>query len=260
MPIDREVPRSVLYGVRSGTAWITINRPEALNALNRPVREGLLQAFQRAEEDDDVKAIVLTGAGDRAFCAGGDLREMASTGFTVPPPDFVPQPGRTLDISKPYVVAVNGAALAGGFLLTQSADLVVAATHATFGITEVRVGRGAPWAAPLSTMIPPRIAMEMLMTGDPLSATRAYEVGLVNRVVEAEDLVTATEELVGRIVSNAPLSVRAAKAMVQQSSELGRTDALAAAEKLWEPVYLSADAQEGPRAFAEKRLPVWTGR
>ena len=260
MSDQRDARDEVLYVSRSGTAWITINRPEARNALNRAVREGLLQALLRAEADDDVRAIVLTGTGDRAFCAGGDLREMASVGLAVPPPDFVPQPGRTVDISKPIVAAVNGAALGGGFLLVQCADLVVAASHATFGITEVRVGRGAPWAAPLSSMIPPRVALELLLTGDPISATRAYEVGLVNRVVEPDELIAATQELVDRIIANPPLTVRAAKAMVYRSAELGRTDALAAAEELWEPVYLSEDAQEGPRAFAEKRPPVWTGR
>ena len=132
---------------------------------NKLAREELLRAFVRADADEGVDVIVLTGTGDQAFCAGGDLREMANDGLGVPPPDFVPQPGRTIEIVKPIVAAVNGAALAGGFLLAQCADLVVAASHATFGITEARVGRGAPWAAPLPSMIPPRVAMEMLLTG-----------------------------------------------------------------------------------------------
>src|SRR5699024_1223551 len=121
------------------------------------VRKGLFEAFTRAENNDDVAVLILTAAGQKAFCAGGDLKEMADQSLTIPPPDYVPQPGRTLDISKPIIAAVNGSALAGGFLLAQSADLIIAADSATFGITEIKIGRGAPWAAPLSWLIPPRV-------------------------------------------------------------------------------------------------------
>jgi enoyl-CoA hydratase/carnithine racemase len=250
----------VLYEVVDGAAWITINRPEARNALDAAVRSGLAACFERAEGDEEVSVVVLTGAGDRAFCAGGDLKEMAQTSLTVPPPDYVPQPGRTLPMTKPLIAAVNGAAFGGGFLLAQCADLVVAADTATFAISEARVGRGAPWAAPLPWLLPPRIAMEILLTGEAMSAERAYEVGLVNRVVASEELVTATRALVATLVANAPLSVRAGKAMVYAVAEHGRTDAFETAEQIWEPVYLSEDAQEGPRAFAEKRRPEWQGR
>ncbi|MCW2756710.1 MAG: Enoyl-CoA hydratase/isomerase, partial [Nocardioidaceae bacterium] len=148
----------VLYDVADGAAWITINRPEARNALNAAVREGLKAAFEQAEADPDVAVVVLTAAGDKAFSAGGDLKEMAEVQLTVPPPDYVPQPNRTLAISKPVIAAVNGGAFGGGFLLVQSADLVVAADNAKFGISEIKVGRGAPWAAPLPWLVPPRIA------------------------------------------------------------------------------------------------------
>jgi enoyl-CoA hydratase/carnithine racemase len=250
----------VLYEIVDGAAWITINRPDARNALSTAVREGLKAAFERAEADADVAALVLTGAGDKAFCAGGDLKEMATVKLTVPPADYVPQPNRTVDISKPVIAAVNGGAFGGGFLLAQSADLVIAADTAKLGISEVKIGRGAPWAAPLPWLIPPRIAMEMLVTGDPLSAQRAYEVGLVNRVVPRSELVDATKSLVATIVANAPLSVRAAKKMVYAVAEHARTAAFAEAERIWEPVYLSEDAQEGPRSFAEKRKPQWLAR
>ncbi|WP_426245893.1 enoyl-CoA hydratase/isomerase family protein [Nocardioides sp. LHG3406-4] len=250
----------VLYDVRSGAAWITINRPEARNALNAAVRTGLKECFERAESDDEVAVVVLTGAGELAFCAGGDLKEMASTGLTIPPPDFVPQVGRTLDVSKPVIAAVNGGAFGGGFLLAQCADLVVASETARFAVSEAKVGRGSPWAAPLPWLVPPRIAMEILVTGDAITAQRAYEVGLVNRVVPAAQLVEATEALVATIVANAPLSVRAAKRMVYAVAEHGRSAAFDAAESIWAPVYLSEDAQEGPRAFAEKRRPQWQGR
>ncbi|MEO7059273.1 MAG: enoyl-CoA hydratase-related protein [Lapillicoccus sp.] len=248
------------YEVTGAGAWITLNRPAARNALNQAVREGLREAFLTAEADDGVCVIVLTGTGDRAFCAGGDLKEMAEGGLAVPPVDYVPQPGRTLALSKPVVAAVNGVALGGGFLLAQSADLVVAAETATFGITEVRVGRGAPWAAPLPWLVPPRVAMELLVTGQAISARRAYEVGLVNAVVPLDELVTHTRALVATIAANAPLSVRAGKAMVYAAAEHGRSAAFDVAEAIWEPVYLSRDAQEGPRAFSEKRVPGWEGR
>jgi enoyl-CoA hydratase/carnithine racemase len=250
----------VLYELRGRVAWITINRPEARNALNEAVRSGLAECFKRAEADDDVAVVVLTATGDKAFCAGGDLKEMASSKLTIPPPDFVPQPGRTIRMSKVLIAAVNGMAFAGGFLLAQSADLVVAADTATFAISEARVGRGSPWAAPLPWLIPPRVALEMLVTAEPVDARRALEIGLVNRVVPGDQLVAATEELAATITANAPLSVRAAKAMVYTVAEHGRTAAFEEAERIWAPVYLSADAQEGPRAFAEKRRPTWTGR
>lgn len=250
----------VLTEVTDAVALITLNRPEARNALNRAAREGLKAAFLAAEADDDVAVIVLTGAGDRAFCAGGDLKEMAAEQLRVPPPDYVFQPGRTLQLTKPLIGAVNGVAYAGGFLLAQSCDLLVASETASFAVSEIRIGRGAPWAAPLPWLVPPRVAMEMLTTGLPITARRAYEVGLVNDVVAPGDLLARTRELAATIAANAPLSVRAGKATVYAAAEHSRSAAFDAAEALWEPVYLSRDAQEGPRAFAEKRPPVWEGR
>lgn len=250
----------VTYRVTDSVAWLTINRPEAHNALNRAVREGLFAGFHRFNEDDGARVLVLTGAGDKAFCAGGDLKEMADTALRVPPPDFVPQLGRNIEVDKPTIAAVNGAALAGGFLLAQTCDLAVAADHARFAISEAKVGRGAPWAAPLPWMIPPRVAMQVLLTGDPISAERAREVGLVNEVVPAAELVPTVQRLAERIAANAPLSVRAAKRTVRLVAELPLTAAYAEAERIWEPVYLSEDAQEGPAAFRDKRPPRWKGR
>jgi enoyl-CoA hydratase/carnithine racemase len=146
---------AVSYRVANGVAWLTIERPEARNALNAGARAGLYAGVRRFNDDDSAKVLVLTGAGEKAFCAGGDLKEMADTALTVPPPDFVPQFGRNIDVAKPTIAAVNGIAWAGGFLLTQCCDLCIAADTATFAISEVKVGRGAPWAAPLSWLIPP---------------------------------------------------------------------------------------------------------
>lgn len=251
---------AVTYEVRNGVAWLTINRPEARNALNREVREGLFAGVRRFNDDPEAHVLVLTGAGDKAFCAGGDLKEMADDALRVPPPDFVPQFGRNLEVTKPTIAAVNGVAFAGGFLLAQTCDLCVAADTARFAITEVKVGRGAPWAAPLPWLMPPRVAMEILLTGDPITARRAHELGFVNRVVAADQLVDATQQLAERIAANAPLSVRAAKRTVRLVAELPLAAAYEEAERIWEPVYLSDDAQEGPAAFRDKRTPRWAGR
>ncbi len=209
----------VTYEVVDGVAWLTINRPDARNALSKDVRDGLWEGAHRFVADDSAAVLVLTGAGEKAFCAGGDLKEMAETALEIPPPDFLPQFGRNIEIEKPTIAAVNGVAYAGGFLLAQQCDLVVAAEHARFAVSEVKVGRGSPWAAPLSWLVPPRVALEILLTGDPLDAARAHEVGLVNRVVPAADLRERTQELARRIATNAPLSVRAAKRTAYLSAE-----------------------------------------
>jgi enoyl-CoA hydratase/carnithine racemase len=251
---------SVRYEVDDGVAWLTIDRPEARNALSAEVRAGLWDGVRRFTADDDAAVLVLTGAGDKAFCAGGDLREMADGALTVPPPDFLPQFGRNVVVDKPTIAAVNGVAYAGGFLLAQQCDLVVAADTARFAVTEVKVGRGSPWAAPLPWLVPPRVAMQLLLTGDPVDAHRAREIGLVNEVVPPAELRATAQALARRIAANAPLSVRAAKATVGLVARLPLAEAYEEAERIWRPVYESADAQEGPAAFREKRAPVWQGR
>ncbi len=250
---------SITYEVRNGVAWLTIDRPEARNSLNKAVRDGLFDGVRTFNRDDAAKVLVLTGAGDKAFCAGGDLKEMSENQLTIPPVDFVPQFGRNITVDKPTIAAVNGAALAGGFLLAQTCDLCIASTTATFGITEVKVGRGSPWAAPLPLMIPRRIAMELALTGAPLDARRAYEIGFVNRLAEPADLVRVTQEFAEQIGRNAPLSVAAGKATAGLTAEYPLSEAYQIAEKIWAPVYLSSDAQEGMQAFKEKRSPVWKG-
>jgi enoyl-CoA hydratase/carnithine racemase len=173
---------------------------------------------------------------------------------------MTPNLGRNIQVIKPVIAAVNGPAFGGGFLLAQMCDLCVAGASAQFAITEARWGRGAPWAAPLPWLVPPRVAMELLLTGDPIDAQRAYEVGLVNRVVPDPELRSEAGRLARRIAGNAPLSVRAAKAMVQASAGRALDEAVEEGWRLFEPVYLSEDAQEGPRAFVERRPPVWKGR
>jgi enoyl-CoA hydratase/carnithine racemase len=239
--MGQEMTQPVEYDTVGPVAWLTINRPEARNALSAAVRAGLFAGLRRFNADDGARVLVLTGAGDRAFCAGGDLKEMAADGLQVPPPDFVPQPGRNIEVAKPLIAAVNGVAYAGGFLLAQSCDLCLAADTASFAIT-------------------PRIAMQLLLTGDPISAQRACQVGLVNEVVPAAELRARAQAVAERIAANAPLSVLAAKRTVALVAEQPLSQAYEAAERIWEPVYRSADAQEGPAAFREKRPPAWTGR
>ncbi len=255
-----EADGPVHYEVSEGIATITLDRPEARNALNAAVRDGLWVALRRFVDDDTALVGILTATGDRVFCAGGDLKEMADTALAVPPPDFLPQLGRNLHTDKPVIAAVNGAAYAGGFMLAQMCDLCICADTATFAITEARWSRGAPWASPLPWLVPPRIALELLVTAQPINAARAYEVGLVNKVVPLAELATEARALAATIAANAPLSVRAGKRLVYDNVGADLTAAYARGDELYQPVYVSLDAQEGPQAFREKRPPRWRGR
>jgi enoyl-CoA hydratase/carnithine racemase len=245
----------VLYDVSDGIATITINRADARNALNSAVRSGISNFVERFSKDESARVLILTAVGDIAFSAGADLKEMSDNRLAIPPADFIPD----LVTHKPVIAAVNGVALGGGFFLAQQADLVIAADHATFGITEAKFGRGAPWAAALPLLIPPRVAMELIMTAQPISALRAKEVGLVNSIVPAVDLTNASREMAKRIASNAPLTVSAGKTMVREILSQVLGDAQSRVDEIWAPVYTSHDAQEGPLAFKEKRSPNWLG-
>ena len=252
---------AVLFDARAdGIAVITLNQPETRNALSAEIREGLRTAWDRFEHDDSLRVAILTGAGDQAFCAGGDLKAMVETAMQVPPRDFFPLPYDNLELSKPTIAAVNGVAFAGGWMIAQACDLCVASTTAKFAITEVKVGRSSPWAAPLIHMIPQRIMMEIILTGKPITAQRAYEIGLVNRIVEPEALMNAALDLAREILDGAPLSVKAGRDTVMLATEMGRAAALEAARDASVATYMSDDAQEGPRAFSEKRRPEWKGR
>ena len=245
----------LLFEVTDAIATITINRAEARNALNAEVRKGIRESLELFNHDESAKVLIITGAGDIAFSAGADLKEMSEQRLTVPDDDFISD----LKSPKPVIAAVNGLAFGGGFYLVQQADLVIAAEHAVFGITEARHGRGAPWAAHLPLLIPPRVALELLVTAQPISASRALEVGLVNKVVSSENLMGAARDMALQIAANAPLSVVAGKAMVRKTIESTLGDGRSRANEIWDPVYKSQDAQEGPQAFKEKRAPKWLG-
>ena len=243
----------------NGIVVITINRPEARNSINVGVREGLFAAWDRFEKDPSLRVAILTGKGEQAFCAGADLKEMSDTKLAVLPPGFIPVLGDNVHVTKPVIAAVNGAAYAGGWLFAQMCDLCVASTNARFGITEAKVGRGMPWSVPLIHMIPQKVMMEILITAQPITAQRGYEIGFVNHVVPPDQLMAKAMELAGHIVEGAPLTIAAAKEVVQLATEMGKTAALRAANHVFDRVYRSADGQEGPLAFREKRKPNWRG-
>jgi enoyl-CoA hydratase/carnithine racemase len=253
------VADEVLYESDDGIAVITLNRPDKRNALNAAVREGLWSAWRRFESEPDQRVAILTGAGP-AFCAGIDLVEFADTRLGAPPPNFLPVLGENITVTKPTIAVVNGSAVAGGWRLVQMCDLCVASETARFAITEARVGRGMPWAAPLVHMLPPRILLELLMTGEPISAQRAYEIGFVNHVVSPADVMARARALARSIIAGAPLVVKAARDMVAAVAGLPAHDAVKRAEQIFAPVYDSQDAIEGPLAFREKRPPRWSGR
>ncbi len=252
--------QEVLYSVEGGIAIITINRPAQLNAVNNAVREGLRDAWQRFEADSSARVAILTGAGEKSFCVGKDLKEVDGFGEAARSRDFIPILGDNVHVSKPVIAAVNGYALAAGFVFAQMCDICLASKHATFAVTEVKMGRGVAWAVPLINMIPQKVLLELLLTSTTISAQRAYEIGLVNHVVEPEQLMSKALEIARAIVDSAPLSVAAARQVVQAATEMGRTHALEKAYEIFKPVYESEDAQEGPRAFREKRAPRWLGR
>lgn len=240
------------------TAVVTINRPERRNALNADVIAGIGTAFAAAEVDDDVRVVVLTGAGEQAFCAGADLRDRG----TPPPPGT---PGLEVFTNrcypKPVICAVNGVAVGGGFELAMASDIVIAADHASFGMPEVKRGLvGAGCSTCLSARVPPAIAFEMGFTGDPISVARAYELGLVNDVVPAPELMSQVLALAARIASNAPIALRITKELMWQEMGMHDQAEWTAIRAQAAPAFASEDAREGAAAFAEKRPPVWTGR
>ncbi|TDE11902.1 enoyl-CoA hydratase/isomerase family protein [Jiangella asiatica] len=245
--------------------YVTINRPERRNALSQSVMTALVDAFSTADQDPDVWAVALTGAGDRAFCAGGDLKEfdeLARQGRQIPVP--MTGAGRNLyevvlETYKPTIAILNGPAVAGGCELALACDLRIAADHSFMGMPEAKRGMGANFATVLLPRLLPRaVALEMLYTGDPIPADEALRWGLYNRVVPAAELAAESEKLVRSIVANAPLTLRRCKEMATKGWELSVHAALRL--NAGPNPYLSEDRAEGVRAFLEQRTPEWKGR
>jgi enoyl-CoA hydratase len=249
----------VLVDVDGGVAVITINRPQARNAVNGAVAQGIATALGEFDERKDVSVLVITGAGG-TFCAGMDLKGFLSgdnpmaggrgfAGITEKPP------------VKPVIAAVEGYALAGGCEVALSCDMIVASTEAKFGVPEVKRGlvAGAGGLLRLPQRIPYHIAMEVALTGDHYPATRMAELGLVNRLTEPGEALATAKELALKIAENAPLALAATKRVIVESPDWTRDEAFARQGEIINPVFTSKDAAEGAAAFAEKRKPVWSG-
>jgi enoyl-CoA hydratase len=250
----------LLREVRDGVVLFTLNRPDQRNAVNQELRTALADAMHDFAADPELRVAMITGAGDRAFCAGADLKELAANRTHQPPRDYFAEFGPDDFLEKPVITVVNGAAYAGGFRMAQFGDLCLASSTASFAISEARWSRGAPWAAPLTRMVPRRIMAELLLTAQPISAQRAYQVGLVNEVVDPDRLLPRAWELAGTIADNAPLSLAASKWLIRVGGEAGVAATSAMASELFRHVYDSEDAIEGPRAFREGRKPAWKNR
>ena len=249
----------VLTEVRDGVLIVTINRPEAKNAMTKAAAEGIAEAMDRLDAEDELRVGILTGAGG-TFCSGMDLKgflrgespSIEGRGFG----GVVQAPPK-----KPLIAAVEGYALAGGLELMIACDLVVAHKDAKFGIPEVKRGlvAAAGGVMMLPDQIPDRVAMELALTGDFIGAERAYELGLINRIADGSALDGALE-LAASIVANGPLAVRVSKQIVKESRGWSMDERYDRQAQLIGPVFMSQDAREGAAAFAEKRKPNWTGK
>lgn len=250
----------VLVDVADGIMTVTLNRPEAKNAANRAVAVGVAAAMDQLDADDSIRVAILTGAGG-TFCAGMDLKAFVSgempmvegrgfAGLTEATP------------RKPLIAAVEGYALAGGLELAISCDLIVTADNARFGIPEVKRGLAAAAGGlmRLPRQIPARVAMELAITGDFITAQRAYELGLVNQIVPAGTALEAAKALAARIVANGPLAVAISKQVILESADWSSAEMWKKQQDLVMPIFGSEDAMEGSIAFAEKRAPNWKGK
>ena len=258
---------AVLVENRGNVMVITINRPEARNAVNGTVSIGVGDALEEAQRDPEVRAVVITGAGDKSFCAGADLKAIARRENLYHPDHgewgFAGYVRHFID--KPTIAAVNGTALGGGTELALASDLVVADERAKFGLPEVKRGLIAAAGGVFRIMdqLPRKVALELLLTGEPLTASDAWEWGLINQVVKEGPVLDAALALAARVTVNAPLSVQASKRIAYGVDEGVITDDEVGWERtMREMRYLmrSEDAKEGPLAFAEKREPVWKAR
>lgn len=257
---------AVEFSVDNHVARVRIDRPERMNAVDDATWDALEEIWQKIEADGDVRVVVLSGSGEKAFCAGADMKGgNALSGLeyweNARPGGFG---GLTLrkSLQVPVIARVNGIAVGGGFEMVLGCDIVVAAEHASFGLPEARVGRmpldGGMIVLP--RMIPQKVAMGMLMTGKRISAQEAKDYGLVNEVVPAEELDAAVDRWVADILKCAPLSVKAIKESVKETIDLPAQQAMAKRLPALVAALESEDADEGPLAFREKREPNWKGR
>lgn len=254
--------KTVLTELKDGVLIVTINRDERRNAINPETSATMEEILNNAEKDPTVRVIILTGAGERSFCAGEDLAAFDETGEcqTIMAHGFA---GMTERVStKPIICAANGTAVAGGLEIALACDIIVAAEHARFGLSEVKVGLLATSGGliRLPNVIPRKIAMEMCLTGKLIDAKRAYEIGLVNYVVPADQVMAKAMELAETIAANAPISLKLTKEIFHIAPQVSFEDAQRFCNRCWDYVEKTEDAKEGPQAFLEKRKPQWKGR
>jgi enoyl-CoA hydratase/carnithine racemase len=260
----------ILYEKKDRVAYVTLNRPDVMNALHPPANRELCQAFDEFDQDPECWIAVITGAGERAFCAGNDLKYQARVGAEVwkKEKEKVGKGGfggitARFDCYKPIIAAVNGFALGGGFEIVLASDIVIAAEHASFGLPEPTVGLipGAGGVHRLPRQIPFKLAMGMMMTGKRITAQEARELGLVNEVVPMKELMPTVEKWIASIFACAPLAIRAIKQCVLQGTGYPLEEAfLRKSYSLQNLLPTTEDFAEGPRAFAEKRKPQWKGK
>lgn len=262
---------SIRFECDGAVAILTIERPEVHNALDFETSDALVAAWLRFRDDDELRVAILTGAGERSFCAGADLRGVGefysklTSAERLRRSEQLPGLGgitRNLAIDKPTVAAVNGHCLAGGLELALACDLRIASENATFGLPEVTRGivPGAGGTQRLPRLVGPERALDLILTGRRIDAREAERIGLVSRVVARAELLGEALGLAQAIAANGPLAVRAARAAVWRGLDLPLAEGLRLEQLLAEPVRQSEDAQEGPRAFLEKRRPEWKGR
>ena len=262
MSKDKDV---VLYDIADGIATITLNRPERRNALSVATFQRLQEVWKDVNKNDAVKVAIITGSDCGTFCAGMDLKEAAeirkTKGIDILEVIGDPSQPAMREIKKPLIGAINGHAPAGGMMLALNCDLRVGLRGATLGTTEVHRGRGSPWAMPALWQMPVGLLLELTLVGDFMPMERFYDVGFINYLEDTSDAVIArARTLAERIASAAPLSVQAAKESAMAAMDQMVGHALKEANALHIRAYTSEDAIEGPRAFAEKRAPVWKGR
>ena len=256
---------SVRLEIADHVARVTIDRPQVLNALDADAETALDAIWQTLEADRDIRAVVLTGAGERGFCVGADMKNVSRSGleyWAVARPNGFGGIALRTTLDIPVIARVNGHALGGGFEMVLGCDIVIAAQEAGFGLPEPRVGR-LPLDGGmvlLARQIPYRHAMGMLLTGRRISAAQALEWGIVNEVVPRAELDAAVDRWVADVVACAPLSLRAIKQTVRRTAQLAATEAQALRLPALIECLQSADGEEGVRAFREKRAPAWTGR